>query len=1029
MKCVPVAKVTLRGYFRGIKQDASDEVERDVVHHVPQDQTARGRARPRVYHSRHYRAAAKGSDVAVDARDMGCMKCECRHYDALFFADEGIKREGAFTMCCMRGKVHIPPLGDCPQLLHHLLTGDGDDCTDYRQLIRKYNADFSFASFCADSIVASPRHSVYTFQIHGQHNPCQLGILQDLEHLLSEINPLAQIHKSMHEVMVVEEEGACRNGRPLRRVTLTLKPGLGNDPNVYNLPAAVNEVAAIFVGDVPPMKNDLRIYPKDWPAQFISPLNVLAYHMMHPLLFPQDEHGYTSGVSHSVIVSESRNTVTCKQDYVFRILHHSGRLFQHSCGGIVDAAQSRVGKLVILPSSFYGSERQMYKCYQDSVAIMCHFGRPDLFINFTCNPKGLEIAMSLEVRQQASQRPQMVCQVFKVKLDSLIDDIHKKQIFDKVSAYTYTIAFQKWELPHAHILINLDKGDKIVMSDDVDEIVRADIPDRDAEPSSYFSSPEACWRLLLFKMEDRKIIVVQLSLHLENRQSVIIQDNDVAGALERACKKHTHLTAFFHHNSQHKLLHHRGTSGKVERSWALEITFHPHTLPLAIYNNLKPYILDDTGDDLETSENRALIHIQFRLGDFNKTLADYRRPCPEVGRVHDQNVVFTEVIVTIAAADSDAEARCRVFFVNGTGGSGKFLYNCHMHSLRADSKIICPVAWTGIASILLSGDSTSHALFKLPVPLLRKCSIIIWDEAPMAPKEALHCVDRLLRDVTKNDRIKFGGKVLLLGGDFRQQLCLKTNMRVKHGQEEFQQFSFTSARGTCPPIPCLPEDYVELPDFLVLPENVDICSHVFGHEVLTEELVTVWGFSDCHIGIYPVFSHGQLYVALSRAKSFDSVLVLAKQSLPSSCQYAILPIIDPWMLASPILAQPHLHRPLQWHTIRRRHCLKIPQRLICVLANNMWMGPWHRSHFFFFMCVLTSLQYCNTTHPLKTPYTELLNVHLQTNTYISLTHHTSPVMQPAFTFQVDVAGPKPGKMQSEVIEMRHEMHCFTPQRG
>ena len=39
----------------------------------------------------------------------------------------------------------------------------------------------------------------------------------------------------------------------------------------------------------------------------------------------------------------------------------------------------------------------------------------------------------------------------------------------------------------------------------------------------------------------------------------------------------------------------------------------------------------------------------------------------------------------------------------------------------------------------------------------------------MAPREALECVDMLLRDVSQND-MPFGGKVLVLGGDFRQVL-------------------------------------------------------------------------------------------------------------------------------------------------------------------------------------------------------------------------------------------------------------------
>ena len=47
--------------------------------------------------------------------------------------------------------------------------------------------------------------------------------------------------------------------------------------------------------------------------------------------------------------------------------------------------------------------------------------------------------------------------------------------------------------------------------------------------------------------------------------------------------------------------------------------------------------------------------------------------------------------------------------------------------------------------------------------------MIVWDEAPMAPREALECVDMLLRDLLQND-MPFGGKVLVVGGEFRQVL-------------------------------------------------------------------------------------------------------------------------------------------------------------------------------------------------------------------------------------------------------------------
>jgi len=52
--------------------------------------------------------------------------------------------------------------------------------------------------------------------------------------------------------------------------------------------------------------------------------------------------------------------------------------------------------------------------------------------------------------------------VFKIKKQAIIDDIYKHGIFGKaVAYYVYTIEFQKRGLPHMHILIFLQPGDKI----------------------------------------------------------------------------------------------------------------------------------------------------------------------------------------------------------------------------------------------------------------------------------------------------------------------------------------------------------------------------------------------------------------------------------------------------------------------------------------------------------------------------------------------------------------------------------------
>ena len=60
-----------------------------------------------------------------------------------------------------------------------------------------------------------------------------------------------------------------------------------------------------------------------------------------------------------------------------------------------DGNTTNVRKLTILPSSYAGSPRQMHEYAQYAIAYVCLYGRPDLFITFTCNQSWDEIQQLL----------------------------------------------------------------------------------------------------------------------------------------------------------------------------------------------------------------------------------------------------------------------------------------------------------------------------------------------------------------------------------------------------------------------------------------------------------------------------------------------------------------------------------------------------------------------------------------------------------------------------------------------------------
>ena len=145
-------------------------------------------------------------------------------------------------------------------------------------------------------------------------------------------------------------------------------------------------------------------------------------------------------------------------------------------------SSEQVGRPVILPSSFTGGPRSMYQHYQDSMSIARRFGRPDLFITFTCNPRWPEIVEHITAPQTRSERPDIVDRVFLSKLREFLDDLRSHERFGRVVAYTAVIEFQKRGLPHSHIVVTLADACKPRDPSVIDRMVSAELPDPRVSP-------------------------------------------------------------------------------------------------------------------------------------------------------------------------------------------------------------------------------------------------------------------------------------------------------------------------------------------------------------------------------------------------------------------------------------------------------------------------------------------------------------------------------------------------------------------
>ncbi|XP_024006604.1 uncharacterized protein LOC112083106 [Eutrema salsugineum] len=316
------------------------------------------------------------------------------------------------------------------------------------------------------------------------------------------------------------------------RLMIILKCDRKSDGRTENLPAT-NEVAALipndFNGEVD--ARDIIIEcKKTGNLKRISELHPAYLPLQYPLLFPYGEDGFRLGIDIGFVDTQGRKRlhITMREFFAYRIQERvgespiiplSGRLFQQflvdaytmietnrlrfismnqsklHCenydkikktvdGGDIDLSDK--GKRIIIPSSYTGGTRYMVQHYLDAMTTCQHFGFPDLFITFTCNPKWPEITRHLKRHNlKQDDRPDICTRVFKMKLDDLMHRLTKENVLGVVKAAIYTIEFQKRGLPHALIVLFLEAGHKLPTGDDIDKIICAEILDKDIDPALY----------------------------------------------------------------------------------------------------------------------------------------------------------------------------------------------------------------------------------------------------------------------------------------------------------------------------------------------------------------------------------------------------------------------------------------------------------------------------------------------------------------------------------------------------------------
>ncbi|KAG4935726.1 hypothetical protein JHK84_049927 [Glycine max] len=724
---------------------------------------------------------------------------QCTHCNANMWYDERISKRVRtknlrFSLCCGGGKVELPLLQNPPKYLHQLLHDhDTSDSKNYQQNIRTYNMMFVFTSAGIKfdksinhsrgpptiRIQGQPCHRIcsmlpmlgkepkfvqlYIFdtenEVHNRinaispHNQIQGHIVSQLSEMLDEYNMHAKTFRMTRDRL---QDGQVDN------IKLKLIANREKDGHTYNVPT-IPEVAVIIVGAFDAnSKRDIIIETQHGQLQRIHELHSSYLALQYPLLFPYGEDGYRPDILHSSAPDNKkrkRNRLTMREWFAYKLQCRSNESktlisyirnnpkklrvdkfcsLQHSLddGSTKDLNK---GKRVILPSTFIGSPRYMDQLYFDGITICSHVGFPNLFITLTYNPNWPEIHKLLNpLNLKATNRPDIISRVFKLKYEQILMDLTKNQMLGKLLHVS---------LPHVHLLLFLHLDNKYPSSDEIDQIISAEIPSQQDDPELHS----------LVKNH-----MVHGPCGISRSGSPCTKEGKCNRFYPKMFQPHTVLDA-----DGYPIYHRRNNGHTIEKNGV--IIDNRYIVP---YN---PRLL---------RKYQAHINVEWcNQSTSIKYLFKYICPCestwrifgfpihgrkPTVERLHfhlpsqhsivyedhddiddvlskpnEQASIYNQIVEAVNKDEGG------IFFLYGYGGTEKtYIWKKLASSLRTDNKIVIMVASSGITSLLLPG-------------------------APMAHKFCFVALDHSLRDIIKHnsrDSKIFGGKVMVFGGYFRQIL-------------------------------------------------------------------------------------------------------------------------------------------------------------------------------------------------------------------------------------------------------------------
>ncbi|XP_073152242.1 uncharacterized protein [Henckelia pumila] len=496
------------------------------------------RSRPRRFHN----LARNFSNLQGHNRHVLSDPKTCPHCKALLFHGESSQ------LCCRNGRTQLDPITS-PIELQELFVMENEEGRHFRQYIRAYNHVFSFTSIGVnlDESLTTGSNGIYTFRAQGtiyhsigsllppendrprymqmyivdtdneidnrllENQQLRRELLIKIQMILDQYNPFVQVFRQIGQ------------RRDIPNCKLVIKQQKSNQRQ-YCQPTASQVAAVIVDNEYPENLCGRDIIVEGINGRLMNIQDIVGYYdpLQYPLLLPHGTYGWDIN---SRNIHETK--LTCLDFYSYRlqirtncsaILLRGGRLLQQYVvdnyvkietqrlrwirtnqnnirselyQGLQDCLDGgennagNVGRRIVLPSSFTGSPRDMYQRYQDAMALVQTYGKPDLFITMTCNPNWIEIKEQLLPGQSPQDRSDLITRVFRAKFEEFKKDIVERGVLGKVLSYSYVIEYQKRGLPHVHMLLIFEHVDKLHNPDDFDSVISAEIPTKINEPNLY----------------------------------------------------------------------------------------------------------------------------------------------------------------------------------------------------------------------------------------------------------------------------------------------------------------------------------------------------------------------------------------------------------------------------------------------------------------------------------------------------------------------------------------------------------------